>query len=66
MGKYVPLSNTFTLVAIIGFILAFWNTLFIPSFVPANMNDIWLKWGFTFTFMFVVFIIASVVSVDPQ
>ena len=63
---FYPLSNNFTLVAILGFIIVFWNTLFIPSWVPVSMQDTWLKFGFAFMVLFIIFIIASIVSVTPE
>jgi hypothetical protein len=53
---YVPLSNSFMLVSLIGGIIAGWYTL--DGTIP-------LEWGFTMVFMAIIFVVASLVSVRP-
>jgi hypothetical protein len=57
MKRQIPLSNGFTLVSMLGTIIFGWYTIF------GGLNP---EWGFTLTFMFIVFLVASMVSVTPE
>jgi hypothetical protein len=54
--QYIPLSNGFTLASLLGVVIFGWYTLS-GALVP--------EWGFTLTFMSLVFLIASMVSLTP-
>jgi len=54
--KYIPLSNGFTLVALIGCIVFGLYTIY---------GKLPVDWGFTLTFMCIVFLIASMLSIMP-
>lgn len=57
MEQFHPLSNGFMLVTMLASILFGWLTLF--GTLPLN-------WGFTLTFMSILGVIASIVSVTPE
>lgn len=57
MGEKVPLSPTFMVVSIIGFI---------ASAIYTYSGSLNLTWGFTFMLIFLIMLIASLVSVSPN
>ncbi|HLP79712.1 MAG TPA: hypothetical protein VK158_03705 [Acidobacteriota bacterium] len=55
--KSIPLSNSFTLISMLALLVSGFLT-YNGTFSPT--------WGFTFTLMFLIFVVASYVSIAPQ
>lgn len=53
----IPLSASFTVFSLIGFIISLFLTMF---------GTISFSWGFLMIFMFIVFIVSSMISVLPD